>query len=332
MYKIKQKPSDFIVKEINNLKCVKDGPYAVFILDKIGYNTIDVIQRIAKFLKIKPRQIGYAGNKDKNAMTTQLITVERKYQNKLSKFKILDRQLVFKGYSKNPLFLGDLIGNEFGIFVRNLTQKQAKDFEVKYREFDKVKIINFFGEQRFSKNNADVGKAIIKGDFKLAIELISSTNNKLNNEFHDYLGGKKNDYVGALKLVPDKLLKLFVHAYQSFMWNDCAKQYIGDKDIYDMENIPITILGFGSDIPYELETIYDNILSKEQVTQRDFIIKSLPHLSQEGAERDLFVFAEDLSIGPILQDKLNKNKFYIKILFRLQKGCYATEVIKQMFT
>lgn len=328
MYKIKQKPGDFIVEEITDIEYVVDGDYAVFILNKTGYNTLDIIQKIADYLRIKSRQVGYAGNKDKNAMTTQLITVPKQYQDKLSKFKISNQKIIFKGYSKKPLFLGDLIGNSFGIFIRNLTKKQAKDFDIKYRDLGKVKIINYFGEQRFSKNNADIGEVIVKGDFKKAIELID--NNRIQTKIKQYLGKHKNDFVGALKLVPDKLLKFFVHAYQSKIWNYVAKEYIGDKDIKDIGSIKILLLGFGSEISDELSEIYNNIMKREKIVLRDFIIKPLPHLSQEGDSRDLFVYAEDFEIAFIINDDLNKDRLIIKVLFKLQKGSYATEVVRQV--
>ena len=323
MYKIKHKPEYFIVKEISNVKLMDKGEFAVFLLKKTNYNTIDVIKRIANFLKIKQRQIGYGGNKDKVAITEQYISVPNRLKDKLNKFELKDVELKFVGYTNESLFLGDLIGNKFEIVISDLSEDKVNQFIAKYGEQDKIKIINYFGEQRFSRNNSDIGKALVKGNFKLALELIGDTNNGLSKEFKSYLDKNKNDYVGALKLVPDKLLKLFVHAYQSFMWNYVVKIFIDDNVVSKLKNINIPLLGFGSEIHDELNTIYSEIMSKESISQRDFIIKALPHLSQEGAERDLFVFAEDFKILEQANEK-------IKVCFKLKKGSYATEVVRQV--
>ncbi len=327
MYKIKQKPEDFIVKEISNVKLGDKGQYAVFLLKKIDYNTIDVIYKISDYLRIKPREISYAGNKDKVAVTEQHISVLNEFKDKLNKFKLHNAKLKFVGYSDEAIFLGNLVGNGFEIVVIELSEDEVNKFYSKYGKVNKIKIINYFGEQRFSKNNADVGKAIVKGDFKKAVELISETNNKLKQKFDEYLSERKNDYADALKLVPEKLLKLFVHAYQSKMWNDVAKDYVNndkEKNIDIIKNIKIPILGFGSDIPDELENIYADVMKKESISQRNFIIRPLPHISQEGDERDLFTEAEEFKV-------LTKGKDFVKISFKLQKGSYATEVVRRVF-
>ncbi len=337
MYKIKQKSSDFIVAELMDIELVENGIYAVFILDKTGYNTLDVIKRIAHYLGIKERFIGFAGNKDKNAITSQFITVPRKYRDKLMRFSTPSEKIkiTFYGYSNKALFLGDSKGNHFGICIHNLTKKEINEFKKKYKDVSKIKIINYFGSQRFSKNNADVGKAIVKNDFKKAVELISETNDKLNIRFTEYLGERKNDYVGALKLVSEKLLKLFVHAYQSKMWNEAVTKYIGKKSIKNMKNmknIKVPILGFGTSVENnKLGSIIDKIMKQQDLVFRDFIIRSLPFLSQEGAERDLFVNAYDFEISHVTEYGDNKKKYILKILFKLPKGSYATEVVRQIF-
>ena len=74
MYKIKQIPEDFIVKEINDIILNNDGKYSYFLLKKKNYNTLNAIKAIAKKLKINEKDIGFAGNKDKEAVTKQTIS------------------------------------------------------------------------------------------------------------------------------------------------------------------------------------------------------------------------------------------------------------------
>ena len=80
------------------------------------------------------------------------------------------------------------------------------------------------------------------------------------------------------------------------------------------------LIGFGTE---ETKGV-NNILKEEGVKLRDFIIRQIPELSSEGAYRDLFVEIYNLDI------KKTKQGYILK--FKLKKGSYATEVIKQLFT
>src|SRR3989338_10267783 len=75
MYKLKQVPEDFIVKEVSTIKIEDNGKYSYFILKKKNYNTLNAIQAVANKLGINIKNIGFAGNKDKNAVTEQAISI-----------------------------------------------------------------------------------------------------------------------------------------------------------------------------------------------------------------------------------------------------------------
>ena len=79
------------------------------------------------------------------------------------------------------------------------------------------------------------------------------------------------------------------------------------------------IIGFGTKVTKDIK----EILEKEGITTRDFIIKQIPELSLEGNERQIFADIKNLEIEKI-------EKGYI-LKFMLPKGSYATEVIKQIF-
>lgn len=293
MYKIKQKPEDFVVNEITNIKLKKKGNFSIFLLKKKDYTTERAVQTIANKLNIPRKFIGYAGNKDKVAITTQYISIKNA---KIKELELKDIRLDFKGYLDKPILLGDLEGNEF--IIKVMTNKTPKKI---------TKMINYFGEQRFSKNNKEIGKLIVKRDFKRAVDLIIKNNEE---QVKEYLSKNPTDYIGALRRIPLKILKLYVHSYQSYLWNEMAVES-------NVKTLPI--IGFGTKITENIK----GILEKEGITTRDFIIKQIPELSSEGVERNLFVRIKNLKIEKI-------KKGYI-IRFILPKGSYATETIKQIF-
>jgi tRNA pseudouridine13 synthase len=191
--KLKQIPEDFIVNEIINLK-FEPGKYFYYKLTKKNWNTLDIINELQT--KLKTKDIGYAGIKDRNALTTQYISVIKKID-----FKIKDVEFEYLGTGKERIFIGALQGNEFIITIRDLDKqlKAPKD------------MINYFGEQRFSEKNSLIGKLLVQKKFK---EACSELNLNVEN----------NDAVKSLRTLGLKELKFYIHAYQSELWNQLAEK------------------------------------------------------------------------------------------------------------
>lgn len=326
MYKLKQIPEDFIVEEITEKEFLDQGKYSIFILTKKNYTTEDTIQTIARIKKIPRKKIGYAGIKDRTAITTQYISIETAPKN-LEELKIKDIKLEFAGYLNEPLTLGTLKGNKFSIIARNL-QKNESPRKISYSK-------NYFDKQRFSGNNVEIGKTILNKEYKKACDLIINHEGSYRDNIKAHLSKNKNDYVNALKTIPRKILMIYVHAYQSKIWNETVREYLKNKkeigkDVNINEEIPI--IGFSTEIPDgELQDIIYNIMEKEDITFRDFIIREMPELSFEGNKRKIFVEIKDLKIYEKEKDELNDSMYKVKIEFFLEKGAYATMAIKQMF-
>ncbi len=322
MYKIKQVPEDFRVKEISNMALGKKGKYAYFVLKKRNYTTEKALRTISSYLHIDRKGFGYAGNKDKKAVTTQLCSVFGGIRN----IKLKDIETEIVGCGDEPVSLGDLESNEFEIMIRNLNNDDLRLLKKNYEKLkkNKFKIINFFDEQRFSKNNVDVGKELIKGNFREAISLILENKGECEERIKEYLKDRPNDFIGALRIIPKKILHLYVHAFQSKLWNETANQLKHSR-----QNIRIPLVGFGTEFSNKkIESIMNDLMEKESIKQRDFIIKQIPELSSEGSERDLFTKIKNLKISESEKDELNKGKKKIKICFQLNKGAYATAAVK----
>ncbi len=341
MYKIKQVPEDFIVREISNLN-TDEGQYSYFMLKKTNYTTEMAVSTIAEYLKKSRKDIGYAGAKDKNAITEQFISI--KGQLKKQDLNLRDIQLKYIGRGKERINLGDLKGNEFIITVRNLD-------ECKLNIKGNLQIPNYFDEQRFSENNVEIGKAIIKKDFKKAVGLILNdiSQNKTGFENHvkEHILKKPNDFVGAIKKVPKKISMMYVHAFQSMIFNETIAEIIktttDDCKIVDysqgqlifpkkeMQNQKIPLIGFATEFnDKKIQEISLKLMEKHEISFRDFIIRAMPELSFEGDQRDMFITAENIKTE-IKDDELNKNKTKCIISFKLPKGSYATIVIKKIF-
>ena len=320
MYQIKQKPEDFIVKEITAIRPESNGHYAYVLLKKRDYTTLRALQHIAIKLGTPLKNIGFAGNKDKNAVTEQMISIKNVGEGQIKGVKLKDIELEFKGYGKSPISLGDLAGNAFRIVVRGITEKEIKNLNNKIGKTPLL-MPNYFGEQRFSKNNADIGKAIVKRDFRKAVDLILENEIEYKEKIKQALEQHPSDYIGALRTLPKKLLTLYVNAYQSLLWNKTLKKAIENE--MPVKKIPM--IGFGMETKDKgLREIIGNIMKDEALTERDFIISQFPELSAEGVEREAFVEIKDLKVK-----KEDKNVLFE---FSLPKGSYATEAVKFLFS
>ncbi len=360
MYKLKQIPADFIVKEISLTSLTKElkqepekeHNHLYFTLKKENYNTIQALEIIAKRLNLSVKHFGFAGAKDKHAITTQICSVHTtKAKRKVTKEQLQKISKEFKeqgtaisikplGYAKNPTNLGDLEANHFQITVRNLTPNNYKIQTLKYS-------INYFDEQRFSKNNAKVGKFILKKEFKEAAKLVT------HKQVQESLKNNPSDAVGALQKLPRRIALLYTHAYQSYLWNETVAQllkeetkkevqreqkyslgtftYLTEKAKSSYVNVTIPLLGFTNlnRLPKQIESITEELLKKEDIDEDDFVIKQLPYLSLEGTTRPLLAEVKNFQATKLQADELSPNKEKITITFTLPKGAYATQVVAQ---
>jgi len=323
MYKIKQIPEDFVVNEETNVILKEKGEYSIYLMKKINENTETSIRIIADKLNIDRKKVGYAGLKDKNAITEQYISIANTSKVRIDKLQLRNIELKFNGYSSIPISLGDLKGNNFEIIIRNLNKK------VDVRKLrSKIKFVNYFGEQRFSKSNVEIGKLIIKRRFKEAIELILQTNPEKEEAIRDELEKNPSNHVNAIRIIPKRQIMLYVHSYQSSIWNETAKEI--SKSV--KTNIEVPLVGFGIEIKNKkINEFLAEILKRDDIHTRNFIIREMPEFSVEGTERKLYAEAEKLKLISQEADELNNGKYKIKVSFFLLKGCYATEFIRQLF-
>ncbi len=300
MYIIKQLPEDFIVNELFEFE-ETPGNYGIFLLKKKNHTTTSAVRIISRLLGIPLKNIGYAGMKDKKAVTTQHISIK----NCKKEVEIENLKTEFLGTNNEPISLGDHEGNHFEIVVRDIS---------KIPEIN-PKFINYFGEQRFSKNNVEIGLAMIKKDWKKACELTD------HEEVKDFLSKNPSNYIGALKMIPLKVLKLFIAAYQSHLWNQTLQ-------VSNPKPQTLIVPGFGVEISSDKMR---ELMSVDKISERDFIIRQFPQLTLEGVERNVFTEAKNLDVSELQEDELNKGKKKIILKFNLDNGCYATEFIKQLF-
>jgi tRNA pseudouridine13 synthase len=103
-----------------------------------------MIGSIARYLGIKNKEIGYAGLKDKHAMTKQYISLHKKYEEALEGFNHESIKIISKTYHNNKLRIGHLRGNRFYIKVKKVNPTSAIKIDEALANISKFGMPNFF--------------------------------------------------------------------------------------------------------------------------------------------------------------------------------------------
>lgn len=265
------------------------GPYHLYLLKKKGLTTRDAIKRIEQKLGIAP---GYAGLKDKFAVTSQYITLKKKVPN----YEDDKLSLAYVAPCLYSMAIGELEGNNFTIKLRGC--KAVKNAKKIIGELESRGVPNYFGVQRFSENNDKIGLLILKRKFPEALTLI-------NKSYH-----KK---FSSLKAVDKKILKFLIHAYQSRLFNRMLDKYVERGKAFSGV---LPIIGFNTKPTVELK----NIMEKDSISPEDFRISELG-MTVTGSERRAFVKTK-------ISYEISRSTLVLK--FFLPKGSYATEVVRQI--
>ena len=339
--KLKHIPKDFCVNEIYDLKSIKSKNnekrkndfFYLFLLTKKDYTTQKTIEILGKLFRKNIKDISYCGLKDKSAITKQLVCVRNLkkilIEKNLEYFNLRhnDLHLKFLCQIKSRLNLGDNLGNEFKIIIRDLDDKSIKLFEKNFLKFQKKDFLflNFFESQRFGKNqnNHIIGKLILQNNMEKAIKLILEDfeNFKIKN----HLEKTPNDFVGAFKTISKKIQTIYIHSYQSYIFNEILKK------IKFQKQSEICLVNFNSKNKKNIESIQNEILEKDKISKKDFELKHIPTLNCEMlAYRKIFSKSKNI-LYKICRDEIFKKNKKIVLKFSLEKGEYATNIVNQLF-
>ena len=264
---IRMNADDFWVTEVRDHEQSMDGQYLIVKLTKKDWDTNHLIRELSRWFRVSRSRFGWAGTKDKRAVTTQRISIwdpDHAIEAMIPNVHIPGVELEITGRSKRKISLGDLRGNKFRIVIRGIDRTEEEVTEsIKNISSELAHaggMPNFYGIQRFGAIRPitqEVGRQIVSGDFENAVMvylakpfpkdrsyevrrcLLETRDFKAAlRDFPDHLRYERamlnhlvkhpDDYAGAIRVLPENLMKMFVHAYQSFIFNKVLSFRIKD--------------------------------------------------------------------------------------------------------
>ncbi|XP_069048726.1 pseudouridylate synthase 7 homolog [Lepisosteus oculatus] len=275
------------------------GSFCHCVLYKENKDTMDAINVLSKFLRVKPNIFSYMGTKDKRAITVQEIAVLKISAQRLSHLNkcLMNFKLGNFSYKKHPLKLGELQGNHFTVVIRNISGSDAQVQQAMTSLRD-TGFINYYGMQRFGTTAVptyQVGRTILQNNWTEVVDLILKprpgaekgylvrcreewartqdpeaalrklpvkrcVEGQLLRGLAKY--GRKN-IVTAFGLIPRNNRLMYIHSYQSYVWNCMVSRRI---EAFGLEAVPgDLVLRGGTAVPLSQEeaashTIHDVVM------------------------------------------------------------------------
>jgi tRNA pseudouridine13 synthase len=164
---IRSRPDDFEVEEVLGHEPTGDGEHLWLWVEKREQNTVDVAKLIAREAGVHPKQVSFAGLKDRNAVTRQYFSVQLpgKGDPDWSAWSVPGVSILSACRSSRKIRRGRLKGNRFRLVIRDLNVDREL-LEQRLLLLRDHGAPNGFGEQRFGGNNVARARALFAGDLR----------------------------------------------------------------------------------------------------------------------------------------------------------------------
>ena len=340
---------DFVVREIPLYEFSGDGEHLIVEISKKDMTTQEALHVLSEVTGAKMRDFGYAGLKDKQGMTTQFISMPRKFESNLANFSHEKIKILSLNSHKNKLRIGHLKGNSFFIRLKKVLPSNAKKLEQAFVSIDKMGYANYFGYQRFGKfgDNAATGLELLKNG---TINGKKSKNPKLNGFLisayqSDLFNRWLSKRVEISKFAQDFSLGELAQIYP-YLDNAILKNLKSQKRFFKL--IGGEVLGHyphgkcflcedldAEGARFDARDItscgliagakaYEAQGAARMVEDQVFAQANEYKAKMTGSRRFAWCYLEDTSY------KYNEEKAHFTINFTLQKGSYATVVLEEI--
>lgn len=353
---IKYQAEDFKVTEKVILPYSKSKIYSLFLLKKKQVSLFNCLMRLSKIIKIPIANFQFFGEKDKYAVTKQLIyTPKLNYIQNEVKTKDFEFIYLFDIGDINP---NCMIGNKFQILVRKIKDIETIKERIEKIEKGEILVPNYYDIQRFGKRmiNHIIGYYLLNSKYFEASYLFLSAYSKNENhkvkkirkklkELFDnqsfnidqaskiklpqYMDIekifltillKKRSFKRTWKDFPHKFTSLFKEAFFSYKFNSELKKIIQQSGIKYCQKI------YELTIPEEFQNLTNKFDNKIELLYPLEKISKYDNETNKHYKRKFFILPKIYNYE-FSKDEIFPNHSKMKIEFFLEKGCFATNIL-----
>jgi tRNA pseudouridine13 synthase len=316
-------PEDFQVDEVPLYAASVKGEHQYIHVRKRLLTTPELVRRLARACGVQERDIGYAGLKDKYAVTTQWLSLASKVA--ISPALELGPGVEILAVTRhdNKLRTGHLLGNRFGITLLGVAADALERAQAIAARLKEEGLPNYFGVQRFGHGGRNLGDALrflARGgrsrnrfEQKLFPSVVQA------ELFNRYLTARVA--LGRTMLIPGEVVRL-EGTGSMFRVEDVAKE----QPRLDARDLHLT----GPMLGPKMRPAAEQALALEQQLCRELGLDEaalgILGRAAPGTRRDLFAPLADLSV----EAAADRPEPALRLSFTLPAGGYATEVIRQL--
>lgn len=311
--------SDFVVQEILPFGPTGEGEHHLLHIRKDGLNTADVAKILSGFAHVHPKEVTYAGQKDKNAVTEQWFGVRIPGKETPDWASLNSEELTILSSHRHSkkLRIGALAGNRFSLTLRNVTDME--DVLARLALIKETGVPNYFGEQRFGHDGKNLmfGRHMFSGkkvkDRKKRSMYLSAVRSYL---FNCVTSARLAEH-GLAKLDGDCVLLAGSRSYfVAEKWDEALLTRLDKKDI----QLSAPMWGRGSLLPEGEAAVFESQVLADFEQDRD----GLEHAGLDQERRPLLLEPQHLTYQQEGED-------VIVLKFALPSGSFATSVLRELF-
>lgn len=384
---LKFTPGDFMVTEIpEDIPRSEDGKYLILKVRLTDWDTSSFVNHLARAMHVSKSRVTFSGTKDKKAVTEQYFCVNTGQMDLNVAGEGIEILEQFR--SDTMLNLGSLVGNRFRIRIHSGQEISQYASEAVHFLLENGGFPNFYGIQRFGSIRPithRIGKLILQGNLEDAVmEYIYDPEydrEDYRRRFYDtrdaaealrdfppHLGFERSilgriQETGKIEEgfsgLPRSLAMMFVHAYQSYVFNLMLSKRVEESERMDQveegdtcypidthmnsrrEPIPadsfnlvklndmsrsnrlrptLPVVGYETVFSGEEErSQVEAILEKDGLSPANFRVHRFPSLSSKGERR--IISSMPLEVRTASGNVLE---------FSLGKGTYATSFLREI--
>ncbi len=176
--RVKVHPADFRVEEIPIYEPCGEGEHLYLRVQKTRVAHAELISCLRRAFDVPHKAIGFAGMKDKRAVTTQTISIQMHEDPPSLEIDHERIKILWAERHRNKIRRGHLKGNRFSIFIRDTDPMKAPRADRMLRKLERIGTPGYYGSQRFGYrlNNHLMGAALLREDWEGFLrELLGTT-------------------------------------------------------------------------------------------------------------------------------------------------------------